>query len=216
MYYYDKYIGDMPNIMLRGNLNYTNAKFIANLLNKVAKEILGVDININIEKIVGTYKFEYAIPYSKYDNIYAGANVNVRKQIITYAENTYLISSNITEITDLRNWFTNKGHKINSVYMQDVEIAHKYLSHIWEKVRRELKNIFENMKLDSSNTWDIKKSNYYKKVEIYYNQLDFIGDWIGKGIGYSRDYGGEISYDDGTIWVHPSSVGYEKWLKSYR
>lgn len=38
MYYRNQYIGDIPEIMLRGNINYTNIKYIVDFLTALDKE----------------------------------------------------------------------------------------------------------------------------------------------------------------------------------
>ena len=211
MYYYDRYIGDMPDIMLRGNVNFTNMKYVAMILTKINKEVFGNDLNIIIEKVFGEYKFEYPIP-NEYigGRFYQGINISTRKKTIEYPKDTYILITNIPKFNE---YWQFKAHKENSIYSRDPSHFHYALRDIFHNTQDKLKELIENMQADNSDTFGIKGSDYYNKLLLFYNQLYFIGDWLGCKVGIETDYSGEISYDDGTIWKHPPCIKYEEWLK---
>ncbi len=174
MYYMGTFIGDIPENILLGNMTFTNLKYVCSLLNKVNKGIFNSDLGLSLMKVEGTHQFEWS------------------SKVIDYPNGSYLLKDNFGFCV---NWSTNKGHLRNSIYTTQPWVFYRALEEIYYDIKYRLESLLNpNIMIDSL---------YAEKVQLYYNQLNFVFTWLARSVDDDNPYNGEISYDNGLVWVHP-------------
>ena len=153
MYYRNNYIGDIPEIILRGNINYTNMKYIVNLINMLNETYLRRKLGIKIEKI--------------------SAKEISNKNISRYKTNKdgFIISDNFGLCLPPENIL-----HIDSIIVSDTSFFSEHIGFIYEMIHHILYSTeYSIRRLSYSCPND-------KKLKMYANLLVFIIEWVGNNV----------------------------------